>query len=296
MDHHLVGDYTVLPNGSQAHRIEDNGIGTYLRDIARYTPLTAREECETAARIRLGDQVAFERLIKTNLRFVVSVARNYQHQGMSLCDLINEGNLGLIRAARKFDEKKNFKFISYAVWWIRQAILQALAEHSRILRIPLNRVGTIYRVGKTRARLEQRYQRQPDARDIAVELGIDEQDVARSIAVSAGHASLDSPAAGSESGEPLMAMVRDQTAEVPDEPAGQVSLGESVERMLDELGERERQVVLLYFGIGIDEVNCTLEEIGERLSLTRERVRQIKVTAIQKLRRAAHRGQVEMVV
>jgi RNA polymerase primary sigma factor len=274
-------------------KVDDESIGLYLRDIARYKPLTPKEESEMAVRIRKGDKSALERLVKTNLRFVVSVARNYQHQGMSLSDLINEGNLGLIKAAKRFDEKKNFKFISYAVWWIRQAILQSLADHSRILRIPVNRVATIHKVGKTRAKLEQKYHRAPNVEEMADELGIPQRDVEHSIRIGTNHASLDAPIA-KDSGDSLMNLMIDDSLEQPDEYFSMVSLTHEVNRLLDLLSEREQQVLRLYFGIGED-TNHTLDEIGQKLDITRERVRQIKEKALQKLKRSARSGKVKRI-
>jgi RNA polymerase primary sigma factor len=274
-------------------RIDEQSIGLYLRDIARYEPLSAREESEMAVRIRKGDRGALERLVKTNLRFVVSVARNYQHQGMALSDLINEGNLGLIKAAKRFDEKKNFKFISYAVWWIRQAILQSLADHSRILRIPVNRVSTIHQVGRTRARLEQHLKRAPNAEEVASELGLTKREVERTMQISSSHSSLDAPVAR-DSSDNLGSLMRDDNAELPDDYVSQVSLTREVDRLLDRLDEREQSVLRLYFGIGED-TNHTLDEIGSRLDITRERVRQIKEKALQKLKRAARGGRVHRV-
>jgi RNA polymerase primary sigma factor len=286
-----VQEVALKTASPQMFRIDEHSIGLYLRDIARYQPLSPREESEMAVRIRKGDRGALERLVKTNLRFVVSVARNYQHQGMALSDLINEGNLGLIKAAKRFDEKKNFKFISYAVWWIRQAILQSLADHSRILRIPVNRVSTIHQVGRASARLEQRFQRTPNAEEVAEALGLTKRDVERTLQIGTNHRSLDAPLA-MDSGDSLGMTIRDDRAELPDEYVSQVSLTREVDRLLDSLSEREQAVLRLYFGIGED-TNHTLDEIGSKLDITRERVRQIKEKSLQKLKRAARSGRVQ---
>ncbi len=263
---------------------EEGTLGLYLKEIAKHKSLSAKEEAEAAVRIRKGDRKALEKLVKANLRFVVSVARNYQNQGLPLSDLINEGNIGLIRAAHRFDEKKNFKFISYAVWWIRQAILQSLANHSRIVKMPLNRVATIHRVGKTRARLEQKFRRLPNDRELADELGIDEQEVADTMKIGNTHASLDAPLAGGRDGS-LLDIMADGEQERPDDTVTQISLNQQIDKLLDTLNERERKVVRMYFGIG-EETTYTLEEIGERANITRERVRQIKDAALEKLRRS----------
>ncbi len=263
-------------------RVHEGNLAIYLRDISRYKPLSGNEECALAVRIREGDRRALERLVKTNLRFVISVARKYQHQGMSLADLINEGNIGLIKAARRFDETKNFKFISYAVWWIRQAILQSLANQSRILRVPVNRVATIQRLGKTRARLEQRYRRVPNAGEVAAEMGISEEEVLHTIRVERTHASLDAPVAN-DSSSPLAEFVTDDRQARPDAVLTTSALTDSIEHLLSPLAERERSVVCLYFGIG-EETSHTLDEIAQRFDITRERVRQIKKTALNKLK------------
>lgn len=262
--------------------IEDGNLGLYLRDIARFKPLPAKEESKMAARIKRGDKKALEALIKANLRFVVSVARNYQNQGMSLIDLINEGNLGLIKAARRFDENKNFKFISYAVWWIRQGILQGLADNSRIVKIPLNRVATIHKVGKARINLEQKFNRIPNTTEVAKELGISENDVTVSMKIGATHASLDAPISDEKSGS-LLDIIIDQKIENPDDYAMRKSQNTHLDKVLAVLNKREREIINLYFGIG-EETNYTLDEIGKRSGITRERVRQIKDIALRKLR------------
>ena len=264
--------------------IEDGNLGLYLKDIARYKPLPAKEEAKMAGRIKRGDNKALEKLIKANLRFVVSVARNYQNQGMSLVDLINEGNLGLIKAASRFDENKNFKFISYAVWWIRQAILQGLADNSRIVKIPLNRVATIHKVGRARINLEQKYNRLPNIGEVAKELGITEDDVTNSIKIGTSHASLDAPLSDERTGS-LMDLMVDQSMEETDDYAIRKSENRQIDKVLAVLNPREREIIRLYFGIG-EETSYTLDEIGKRSGITRERVRQIKDIAIRKLRRS----------
>jgi RNA polymerase primary sigma factor len=264
---------------------EENSFSQYLREISRHGALAPDREAALAARIRGGDRAALETLVKANLRFVVSVSRNYQGQGLPLCDLVNEGNIGLIRAARRFDEKKNFKFISYAVWWVRQAILQALAQQSRIITLPLNRVGAIHRVGKTKARLEQKLRRQPNIEEIAGELNIARGDVCECLRIGNRHVSLDAPLQAGEDAR-LVDLLQYGDQESPDAGLMQVSLRDEVSRTLGTLNERERAVVQLYFGIG-EEAAHTLDDIGRRLRLTRERVRQIKEKAIRRLKHVA---------
>jgi len=261
---------------------EESSLALYLKEISRNKTLTLEEEAVLAVKIREGDRKALERLVKANLRFVVSVCRNYQNQGLPLSDLINEGNLGLIRAAKRFDEKKNFKFISYAVWWIRQAILQALAEQSRIIKLPLNRVGTIHKIGKTQSRLEQKLQRLPNIEEIAEELQIEQEEVQETIKIGNTHMSLDAPLQQGEDAK-LIDMLQDENQERPDHGVLDISLQGEIDKTLDTLSEREKEVVKLYFGIGEDTAH-TLEEIGQRFNLTRERVRQIKEKAIRRLK------------
>jgi len=261
---------------------EESCLALYLKEISKNKTLTLEEEAVLAVRIRTGERKALEKLVKANLRFVVSVCRNYQNQGLPLSDLINEGNLGLIRAAKRFDEKKNFKFISYAVWWIRQAILQALAEQSRIIKLPLNRVGTIHKIGKTQSRLEQKYRRAPNVEEIARELSLDENEVRETIKIGNTHMSLDAPLQHGEDSK-LIDVLRDDSQEQPDDGILDISLQEEIEKTLDTLSEREKEVVKLYFGIG-EETAHTLEEIGQRFNLTRERVRQIKEKALRRLK------------
>jgi RNA polymerase primary sigma factor len=261
---------------------EESCLALYLKEISKNKTLTLEEEAVLAVRIRTGERKALEKLVKANLRFVVSVCRNYQNQGLPLSDLINEGNLGLIRAAKRFDEKKNFKFISYAVWWIRQAILQALAEQSRIIKLPLNRVGTIHKIGKTQSKLEQKYRRAPNVEEIARELSLDENEVRETIKIGNTHMSLDAPLQHGEDSK-LIDVLHDDSQERPDDGVLDISLQEEIEKTLDTLSEREKEVVKLYFGIG-EETAHTLEEIGQRFNLTRERVRQIKEKALRRLK------------
>lgn len=264
---------------------EEGSLALYLKEIGKNKSLTLEEEAKLAVKIRKNDRKALEKLVKANLRFVVSVARNYQNQGLPLSDLINEGNLGLIRAAKRFDEKKNFKFISYAVWWIRQAILQALAEQSRIIKLPLNRVGTIHKIGKMQSKLEQKYRRLPNVEELAAELDLDESEVQETIKIGNSHMSLDAPLQHGEDSK-LMDILQDDDQEQPDSGLMEISLQEEISKTLDTLSEREREVVRLYFGIG-EETSHTLEEIGQRFNLTRERARQIKEKALRRLKHSS---------
>ena len=261
----------------------DAEIAIYLRQIAKTSPLTSGQEAELAALIRAGDSNAFTKLVLANLRFVVSVAHAYMNQGLPVNDLINVGNIGLMRAAKRFDGKKNFRFISYAVWWIRQAILQALADQSRIVRLPINRAASLYKIDKTQRKLQQRNLRAVTPKEIADELGISERDVCKMMQVAARHSSFDAPA---EDGKTTL------YDKIPDDSGGaadllaDISLSREIRKSLSVLDEREREVVFLYFGIGC-ETSCTLSEIGLRYGLTRERVRQIKENAIKKLKKPA---------
>ncbi len=270
---------------SKRFRDEEQSLDLYLREIGETPLITADEEVELAKRIRTGDQLSLEKLTKANLRFVVSVAKQYQNQGLSLADLINEGNIGLIKAAKRFDETRGFKFISYAVWWIRQAILQALAEQSRIVRLPLNRVGTLHKIGKISSNLEQEYGREPSANEIACELELTEKEVADTLKISNSHLSLDAPFSASEDNS-LIDILEDELQPSPDESLLDESLRVEIEKALDTLTPREAEVINLYFGL-THEKPLTLEEIGARFSLTRERVRQIKEKAIKRLRHAS---------
>ncbi|MDH3268464.1 MAG: sigma-70 family RNA polymerase sigma factor [Ignavibacteria bacterium] len=261
---------------------ESQSLDKYFQEIGKVTLLTAEQEIELAVKIKQGDAEALEKLTKANLRFVVSVAKQYQNQGLSLGDLINEGNLGLIKAARRFDETRGFKFISYAVWWIRQSIMQALAEQSRIVRLPLNRVGALNRIGKAYSNLEQEYEREPSPEELAEELEMNVDDVSEAMTLSAKHVSMDAPFSQSEENR-LLDVLENEELPAPDTTLMSESLKEEVERALSKLDAREAEVIRLYFGFGTDEP-LTLEEIGERFNLTRERVRQIKEKAIRRLR------------
>jgi len=270
---------------SRRYRDEDRSLDLYLREIGSTPLITANEEVKLARRIRQGDKSALEKLTKANLRFVVSVAKNYQNQGLSLADLINEGNIGLIKAAKRFDETRGFKFISYAVWWIRQAILQALAEQSRIVRLPLNRVGTLHKIGKISSSLEQTYGRIPSPDEIAKELALSENEVSDTLKISNSHLSLDQPFSVSEDNS-LIDILEDEFQPGPDEALLDMSLRVEIEKALDTLTPREAEVINLYFGLNSEKA-LTLEEIGARFNLTRERVRQIKEKAIRRLRHAS---------
>ncbi len=270
---------------TRRYRDEDRSLDLYLREIGETPLINAAEEVELAKRIRKGDQKALEKLTKANLRFVVSVAKQYQNQGLSLADLINEGNIGLIKAAKRFDETRGFKFISYAVWWIRQAILQALAEQSRIVRLPLNRVGTLHKIGKVSSTLQQDLGREPSPNEIAEELSLTEGEVSDTLKISNSHLSLDAPFSASEDNS-LIDILEDEMQPSPDESLLSDSLKVEIEKALDTLTPREAEVINLYFGLN-HEKPLTLEEIGARFSLTRERVRQIKEKAIRRLRHAS---------
>jgi RNA polymerase primary sigma factor len=264
---------------------ESQSLDKYLQEIGKVDLLTPDEEIDLAKRIKKGDQRALEKLTKANLRFVVSVAKQYQNQGLSLGDLINEGNLGLIKAAKRFDETRGFKFISYAVWWIRQSILQALAEQSRIVRLPLNRVGALNKIGKAFSQLEQEFEREPSASELAEELDMSVFEVADTLKISGRHLSVDAPFAQGEDNR-LLDVIQDERQPSPDSILMDESLKEEVKRALATLSEREAEVIRLYFGLQ-KEHSLTLEEIGEKFNLTRERVRQIKEKAIRRLRHAS---------
>ncbi|MDB4767334.1 RNA polymerase primary sigma factor [Arenibacter nanhaiticus] len=261
---------------------ETASLDKYLQEIGKVDLITADEEVELAQRIKAGDQVALEKLTKANLRFVVSVAKQYQNQGLTLPDLINEGNLGLIKAAQRFDETRGFKFISYAVWWIRQSILQALAEQSRIVRLPLNKIGSINKINKTFAFLEQAHERQPSAEEIAKELDMTVEDVKQSLKNSGRHVSMDAPLIDGEDSN-LYDVLRSGESPNPDRELLHESLRTEIERALETLTPREADVIRLYFGLA-GQHSMTLEEIGETFDLTRERVRQIKEKAIRRLK------------
>jgi RNA polymerase primary sigma factor len=261
---------------------ETASLDKYLQEIGKVELITADEEVELAQRIKAGDQRALEKLTKANLRFVVSVAKQYQNQGLTLPDLINEGNLGLIKAARRFDETRGFKFISYAVWWIRQSILQALAEQSRIVRLPLNKIGSINKINKMYAFLEQENEREPSPEEIATRLDMSVNEVKESLKNSGRHVSMDAPLVEGEDSN-LYDVLRSGESPNPDRALVQESLRIEIERALETLTPREADVVRLYFGLG-DYQPMTLEEIGETFDLTRERVRQIKEKAIRRLK------------
>ncbi len=261
---------------------ETASLDKYLQEIGKVDLITAEQEVELAQKIKNGDQIALEILTKANLRFVVSVAKQYQNQGLTLPDLINEGNLGLIKAAKRFDETRGFKFISYAVWWIRQSILQALAEQSRIVRLPLNKIGSINKINKTYAFLEQAHEREPSAEEIAKELDMTVNDVKESLKNSGRHVSMDAPLVEGEDSN-LYDVLNSGESPNPDRSLLHESLKTEIERALETLTPREADVVRLYFGLG-EQHAMTLEEIGETFDLTRERVRQIKEKAIRRLK------------
>ncbi|MGC9332327.1 MAG: sigma-70 family RNA polymerase sigma factor [Bacteroidales bacterium] len=260
---------------------ESASLDKYLQEIGREELITVEEEVELAQRIKQGDQLALEKLTRANLRFVVSVAKQYQNQGLSLPDLINEGNLGLIRAAEKFDETRGFKFISYAVWWIRQSILQALAEQSRIVRLPLNQVGSLNKINKAFARFEQEHERKPTSEELGKELDLPSEKVSDTLRVSGRHVSVDAPFVADEENSLLDVLENTDSPSADNSLIGE-SLSREVERALATLTDRERDIVRYFFGINCQEK--TLEEIGQEFSLTRERVRQIKEKAIRRLR------------
>jgi RNA polymerase primary sigma factor len=264
---------------------ESASLDKYLQEIGREELITAEEEVHLAKRIKEGDQKALEKLTRANLRFVVSVAKQYQNQGLSLPDLINEGNLGLIKAARRFDETRGFKFISYAVWWIRQSILQALAEQSRIVRLPLNQVGSLNKINKAYSKLEQEFEREPSAEELAEILDLPIDKVADTMKVSGRHVSMDAPFANGEESSLLDVLVNHDSPKA-DNGLINESLSKEIDRALSTLTERERDVVKLFFGIGMNH-GLTLEEIGDKFDLTRERVRQIKEKAIRRLRHSS---------
>ena len=260
---------------------ESASLDKYLQEIGREELVSPEEEVELAQRIRKGDQKALEKLTKANLRFVVSVAKQYQNQGLSLPDLINEGNLGLIKAAEKFDETRGFKFISYAVWWIRQSILQALAEQSRIVRLPLNQVGSLNKINKALSKFEQENERQPSSEELSEMIDVPKDKISDTLRVSVRHVSVDAPFVEGEDNSLLDVLPNDDS---PSADRGLVneSLNTEIERALSTLSSREREIIKSFFGIGCQEM--TLEEIGERFGLTRERVRQIKEKAIRRLK------------
>jgi RNA polymerase primary sigma factor len=264
---------------------ESQSLEKYLQEIGKVELITPEEEVKLATLIKQGDQRALDRLTKANLRFVVSVAKQYQNQGLSLPDLINEGNLGLIKAAQRFDETRGFKFISYAVWWIRQSILQALAEQSRIVRLPLNKVGLTNRIQKAFSLLEQQFEREPSAEELAELLDMDLEEVSASLGISSRHVSMDTPLSEGEDNTLLDVLENPNAEKTDNELDHKESLKTEIDRSLKTLTERQKEVICFFFGIGVDHP-MSLEDIGEKFNLTRERVRQIKDKAITKLRTA----------
>jgi RNA polymerase primary sigma factor len=262
---------------------ESQSLEKYLQEIGKVELISPEEEVKLAIRIKQGDQKALDKLTKANLRFVVSVAKQYQNQGLSLPDLINEGNLGLIKAAQRFDETRGFKFISYAVWWIRQSILQALAEQSRIVRLPLNKVGLTNRIQKAYSQLEQEFEREPSAEELAEVLELDIEEVSSSLGIAARHVSMDTPLSEGEDNTLIDVLVNPNAELANSNIEHKESLKQEIDRSLKTLTERQKEVICFFFGIGVDHP-MSLEDIGERFNLTRERVRQIKDKAITKLR------------
>ena len=281
----------MRPTAKRKQTIDDGLLDQYLRDISAYPLITREAEAALAVRIRGGDEEALDELVRANLRFVVSVAKKYQNQGVNLSDLINEGNLGLIRAARRFDETKGIKFISYAVWWIRQAILQALAEQSRIVRVPLNRAGELHRMGRSVATLLQELGREPTNEEIAEQMDISEEEVAKTMAISHIHLSLDAPMTPDDD-HSLIDRIADSVSPLPDEETFEKALIETVHESLQLLKPREAKVLRMYFGLDGGEP-MTLDAIGELFGVTRERVRQIKDRALLKLRHTSSKRALE---
>jgi RNA polymerase primary sigma factor len=270
------------PEGNGGNRSLD----VYLHEINKTPLLTREQEQSLARRIKVGDKDALDGLVKANLRFVVSVAKQYANQGLPLEDLINDGNLGLIKAAHRFDEKRGYKFISYAVWWIRQAMLQSLAEHSRIVRLPLNRAGTLYRIGKASRQLDQELGRSPSAKEIAKKLKLSEEEVEDTMHIANTHVSLDDPYSTEQDDTSLVDYLQDDSSPMPDEQTYGRALSDDMEKALATLSEREKQILSMYFGLNSEEP-LTLEQIGKELGLTRERIRQIKEKAILRLRHSS---------
>ena len=281
-------DKKIQKIGSDANR----SLSRYLKEIGKYDPLEPNREVELAIRVKNGDRKALKELTEANLRFVVSVAKDYQGQGLPLTDLINEGNLGLIKAAERFDETRGFKFISYAVWWIRQSVLQALAEHSRIVRLPLNRVGTISKINKAAQRLEQEFERSPREDELAKQLDMNSNEVTDAVRISRRHHSLDTPFTDDDNNS-LLDVIPDNNQIEPDKDLMMESLKQEIKASLKTLKQRERDVIIMYFGID-REYALTLNEIGEEFDLTRERVRQIKEKAIRRLRHRSRSKKLRM--
>lgn len=271
------------PEPKESEYAGERSLDLYLKEINNTPLLTREQERDLAKRIRKGDEEALHALVKANLRFVVSIAKQYVNQGLSLADLVNEGNLGLIKAAYRFDEKRGYKFISYAVWWIRQAMLQALAEQSRIVRLPLNRAGTLYRIGKAARQLDQELGRNPEVDEIAKRLKLPHDEVRDTMQIANSHLSLDASFGNDQEENSLVDYLADDNLEAPDEQTYVNALSEDMQKALDTLTDRERAILSLYFGLEGEEP-LTLEEIGKRMRLTRERIRQIKEKAILRLR------------
>ncbi len=265
---------------------ESQSLDKYLQEIGKMQLLHPDEEVELARRIREGDMQALERLTKANLRFVVSVAKQYQNQGLALGDLINEGNLGLIKAAQRFDETRGFKFISYAVWWIRQSILQALAEQSRIVRLPLNKVSALNKLSRTFAQLEQEFEREPSSEELAEFLDITQSEVVDTMRISSRHISVDAPMGNAEDGGTFLELMEDDGKQIPDKPLIHDSLRHEIQKVLSTLTTREAQILVFFYGLN-GEMPISLDEIGDRLDLTRERVRQLREKAIRRLRQTS---------
>lgn len=274
-----------LKIGKQVTNRDTPSLDKYLQEIGRVDLINADEEVELARRIKVGDQKAMEKLVKSNLRFVVSVAKQYQNQGLTLPDLINEGNLGLIKAAQRFDETRGFKFISYAVWWIRQSILQALAEQARIVRLPLNKIGSINKINRTFSELEQLYEREPSAEEVALALDLNETEVLESLQSSGRHVSMDAPLQEGEDTD-LYDVLRSHESPSPDRRLVFESLSREIDRSLSTLTSREADVLRDFYGLN-GKTALTLEEIGDKFGLTRERVRQIKEKAIRRLKQGS---------
>jgi RNA polymerase primary sigma factor len=270
---------------------QNASLDKYLQDIGREEMITVEQEVELAQRIRKGDQSALEKLTRANLRFVVSVAKQYQHQGLSLSDLINEGNLGLIKAASKFDETRGFKFISYAVWWIRQSILQALAEQSRIVRLPLNQVGTVNRIYRFLSDFQQEHRREPSDKEIEEAMGLEYEKITAILNASAKYRSIDAPLSNEEDSNSLSDVMESTDTDPTDIDLMRESLFQEINRALSSLSEREATIIRFFFGVGVQEL--TLQEIGEEIGLTRERVRQIKEKALRRLRHTSKSKQLK---
>jgi len=276
----------MYAESKESEYLGERSLDLYLKEINNTPLLTREQERELAKRIRQNDEGAMHDLVKANLRFVVSIAKQYVNQGLSLSDLVNEGNLGLIKAAYRFDEKRGYKFISYAVWWIRQAMLQALAEQSRIVRLPLNRAGTLYRIGKVARQLDQELGRNPEVGEIAEKLKLPQEEVRDTMQIANSHLSLDASFGNDQEENSLVDYLADDGLESPDEQTYMNALSDDMQKALDTLTDREREILSLYFGLEGEEP-LTLEEIGKRMNLTRERIRQIKEKAILRLRHSS---------